>query len=90
MKKKQFKETIKDKEFQVLRDEYKIPFSCYACNKLMMNWDDKFFFRYGVCANCTINYIEGRELEESLLKDRKKLLIYVKNAIEKNKNRKPS
>lgn len=70
-----------EKISQELRDEYKVPFTCPACGLLMYNWDTKYFYRYGVCSNCSINYIEDRELSEALIKNRPGLLEYVKNSI---------
>lgn len=72
---------VEDEELDKLRDELKVPFSCYGCGKLMYNWDTQYFYRYGVCAHCTISHIEDRELDSELLRDRKKLLNYVKEQI---------
>lgn len=82
------KKLIDDKEereykfTQEQRDEFKVPFACHACNTLMYNWDRRWFYRRGVCASCSINYIEDRDLPEELLKNRPKLLEYVKEKIE--------
>lgn len=79
-----FKIIERDREFQDLRDEFKIPFACYGCNKLMENWDDKYFFKYKVCSKCAINYIEDRDLDPELLKDRNRVLDHVKEMIKKS------
>ncbi len=70
-----------EKISQELRDQYKVPFSCYACGCLMYNWDNSAFYKYGVCSDCSINYIEDRELPENLFRDRVALLEYVKTKI---------
>lgn len=76
---------VKD-EMQSIRDMYKMPFACYACNKLMYNFDNKPFFRYGVCQECFISWIDGRDLSEDLLRDRAGLLAYIKEKIEEKNN----
>lgn len=78
---------IHDQGWEELRDTYKIPFGCHACGKLMYNWDKQFFYRYGVCADCTVDFVEDRDLPAELLRDRKQLLDYVKKSIEEKKNR---
>lgn len=84
--KKPYKEIIRDTETDNLRNEFKVPMGCYCCGKLMENWDTKFFYRHGTCSDCYINYIEERNLPESLLKDRKALIDHIKSKIEeKNK-----
>lgn len=70
-----------EKISQELRDQYKVPFSCPGCGTLMYNWDTKYFYRYSVCADCTIEYIEDRQLPEDLVKDRASLLSYVKTKV---------
>ena len=72
-------------ELQKIRDEYKIPFGCHACGKLMYNFDNKPFYRHGVCQECFINWIDERDLPEELLKNRADLLAYVKEKIEQKK-----
>lgn len=84
---KPYKTIERDEEITSLRDEFKVPMGCYACGKLMENWDTNFFYRHGTCSECYINYIEERNLPEDLLKDRKKLVEHIKVKIEeKNKN----
>lgn len=73
-------------EIQNWRDQYKVPLACYACNKLMYNFDNKPFYRYGCCQECFINWIDERDLDENLLKDRARLLAYLKEKIEEKKN----
>lgn len=72
-------------EMQSIRDLYKIPLACPACNTLLYNWDNQFFYRHGICADCTILYVDDRDLPEDLKADRKKLLAYVKEKIAEKK-----
>ncbi len=83
-----YEDILKDPDFQDLRDLYKVPLGCPACNKLMYNWDTKFFYRHGVCADCTVDYIEDRDVPEAVKNHRKALLQFVKDGIEEKKNRK--
>ena len=80
-----FNFVTKDPEMDELRNEFKVPWTCPACNQLMMNWDDKFWYQKGVCCDCTINFVEGRKLDPALLKDRKALLEYVKKCFNAKK-----
>ena len=68
-------------EFQKIRDKYKIPFSCPACDKLMMNYDDRRFYQYGICNNCYICFIADRDFNKDFLRDRDKILNYIKQKI---------
>jgi len=74
-------------EFQKIRDQYKVPFACHACNKLMYNFDEKPFYQYGVCQECHIFYIADRDLSEEFLRDRPGLLTYVKEKIEEKEEK---
>jgi hypothetical protein len=86
-KEKGYKVITRDEETEKLRNEFKIPMGCYACGKLMENWDSNFFYRHGTCSECYINYIEGRDLSKELLEDRSELIKYIKCKVEeKNKN----
>lgn len=83
-----FENILRDPEVQQIRDQYKVPIACPACNKLMYNWDTKFFYRHGVCADCTVDYIEDRTIDPEIYNNRSKLLLYVKEMIEEKNNRK--
>lgn len=85
-KEKGYKTIIRDEETDILRNEFKVPMGCYACGKLMENWDTNFFYRHGTCSECYINYIEGRNLNEELLINRKELINHIKSKIEEKNN----
>jgi hypothetical protein len=75
----------RDDEMQKLRDQYCVPSCCRACGNLMFNWDNKYFYKNGVCCECTINWIEGRDLPEDVLKSRDSLVKYVLDCIQQKK-----
>lgn len=64
----------------------RVPFSCPACSKLMMNIDDASFYRFGVCITCEIDWVEGREIPNEIRTNRKSLTRWIKEKIEENKN----
>ena len=46
---------------QELRNSLKVPFSCPLCKLIMRGKSTQTYFKYGVCVNCTIQFVEGRE-----------------------------
>lgn len=79
-------ERKEQEEYENLRQSHRMPLACPACGSLFYNWDKSFYYRHGVCADCTIEYIEGRNLDEDLLRNREELAKYIKQKIsEKNK-----
>lgn len=68
--------------------ESRTPFACPACNEMLDNWSASYYNRWGVCANCYIDFLEGRDNlpEFPLNKDR---AAYCREKIaEKKKNSK--
>lgn len=41
--------------------KYKIPFSCPLCGLIMKGKSTQTYLKHGVCIDCTIQFIEGRE-----------------------------
>lgn len=70
-----------NKEYEETRRRYRMPLSCPACGSLFYNWDKQFYYKYGVCADCSIDYIEDRDLPHDLIRDWDRLLAYVKQKI---------
>lgn len=66
------------------KKELRMPISCKVCNKFMMNWDTKFFYSSGVCADCHINYIEGKESEMTTIAER---VEYCKKMIQEKQDK---
>lgn len=67
--------------------EARVPLACRACGRLLGKWDTQFIHRYGVCAECNVDWLEGRDL--SHLKSNEERLAYCKSKIEeKNAQRK--
>lgn len=46
---------------QEIRNKYKVPFSCPLCKRIMRGKSTQTYFKHGVCIDCTINFVEGRE-----------------------------
>jgi hypothetical protein len=44
------------------KQELRMPWACRSCDNLMMNIDQTPFYRWGVCRNCEVDYLEGRDL----------------------------
>lgn len=85
--KKGFVVVTKDPERQEMRYRDMIPYKCPACENFMQNLDDSYFFKWGVCSECAINYLEDRSSTEHLKHKKKESQEYVKLQIEnKNKN----
>ena len=83
---------MKDEEREVKIDQKErsrniVPWACHACGFLMYNWDKTPFYRYGVCSDCSINYVEDRDLPENLIRDRDKLIEYVKEKVAEKKEK---
>ena len=68
------------------KQELRMPWSCRACNAVMMNIDTTPFYRWGVCADCNINYLEGRDL--STLKSNSDRVEFCKAAIKEKERQK--
>jgi len=45
-----------------LRDKYKIPAWCPLCQRIMKGKSTQTYIQHGVCVNCVINFVEGREV----------------------------
>lgn len=43
------------------RQALRVPLACRACNTVLMNWDTKYHHTWGVCANCYIDHLQGRD-----------------------------
>lgn len=39
----------------------RIPIKCRACENWLYNWDRSYHLRWGVCADCYVDWLEGRE-----------------------------
>lgn len=39
----------------------RIPLSCPLCERIMRGKSSQTYFKHGVCVNCTIQFVEGRE-----------------------------
>lgn len=72
-----YKEIIRDEEIADLRQQYKVPYKCPACIQLIDNWDTKYWYLYGVCSNCFINYLDGRNLSDEIMRSQLKAQAYV-------------
>lgn len=68
------------------KQELRVPLACKACGTLLFNWDTQFIHRFGVCANCNVDWIEGRDL--SHLKSNEDRVEYCKSKIEEKNARK--
>lgn len=44
------------------KEALRTPIACKACRKFLMNIDNSYFNTWGVCCDCYVNYLEGREL----------------------------
>jgi hypothetical protein len=75
----------RDPEQQSLRDKYKMPYKCDCCSKFMEHVDDMYFYRWGVCSDCAINYLEDRQNLEHLKFNKDEAQSYVKSKIEQKK-----
>jgi hypothetical protein len=64
----------------------RMPVSCRACGALHMNIDTSSFFRYGVCKQCEVFYLEGRDI--SNLKTNEERVEFCKAGIAEKMNRK--
>lgn len=73
----------RDLDWQNLRDEYKMPYKCDCCSKFMFHVDNSYFFKWGVCSDCAILYLEDRPSVEHLKFNKKEAQEYVKSKIEK-------
>ena len=75
---------------KIIEDEQmvhdRIPTTCRACDSWMYNWDRTYHLRYGVCSDCYINYLEGRE-NLPTFKNNDERAIYVKQKIAEKKSR---
>ena len=49
----------KQEDPQTVHD--RVPFACRACGNMLYNFDHTYHLRYGVCANCHVDYLDGRE-----------------------------
>jgi hypothetical protein len=79
-----FKVVSQDPEMQELREIYAVPMGCPACGRLMTNWDNAPYYRFGICAECEVNYVKSKKAPEELKKDRKGLISFIKNKIEES------
>ena len=77
----------KFKEDENLTKE-RVPFSCGVCGNLMYNWDEQFFYRHGMCANCSIDWIEDRQREPGKFKSNADKVLYAKQKIAEKQARK--
>lgn len=75
----------RDEDWQKVRDEYKIPYKCPCCEKYMEHIDDSYFYRWGVCSDCSINYLEDRQNLEHLKFNKKESQAYVSLKIQEKK-----
>lgn len=75
---------MKQEDEQMIHD--RIPTSCRACNSWLYNWDRSYHLRYGVCADCYITYMEGRE-NLPAFKNNDERAEYVKQKIAEKKLR---
>lgn len=68
--------------------QHRVPERCPACLQGLDNWAiEKFFHRNGVCADCSILYIEQRKFPEGFFKTRNDKVVYCKQKIaEKTQN----
>lgn len=63
------------------RTKDRTPRICAACARGLDNWSvEKFYYRNGVCADCSIEYLEGR-FPDGHFKKREDKLVYVKQQI---------
>lgn len=69
------------------KKELRMPVGCKACGVFMKNWDTQFFNRSGVCSDCHINYIEGRDLN---LNSHAERVAHCKALIEEKQRKKSS
>lgn len=53
--------------------KHKLEFFCPHCKRITGTIDDKYLQKYGVCAECHVNYIEGRSVPEIDLSKYKKI-----------------
>ena len=77
-----YKIITRDEEFQELREKYSIPVGCPTCGRFMTNWDHKPFFAFGVCAECEVCWVRGRNLDPELVRNRDELQTHIKKKIE--------
>jgi hypothetical protein len=71
------------------KQELRVPLGCRACGTFLMNWDTQFVHRYGVCANCYVDWLEGREnLPE--FRGNADMVAYCKAKIEEKNTKKQS
>lgn len=82
----QFWVRVFTEEEQKERLEDKIPAYCPACNHFIDNWKAKNYYLWGVCYDCYIEHIEGRELSKE--KDLSTIRRVVKEKIELKKKAK--
>jgi hypothetical protein len=40
---------------------HRMPFDCPGCGCMFYNKDDSYYFKWGVCGDCYINFLEGRD-----------------------------
>lgn len=79
-----FWSSIDDQEMQDARQ----PLTCPGCNGLLYNRDSEPYNRWGVCADCVVDWIEGRENLPDFKNNNKLVGAYVKEKIaEKAKTR---
>lgn len=63
----------------------RMPIGCHACGKFMTNWDTSFFNRHGVCSECFVNYLDGRDLPD--LKRSEDKIAYCKSQVKEKQQK---
>lgn len=43
------------------REQYKVPAWCPLCQRIMKGKSTQTYIKHGVCVDCTIQFVEGRE-----------------------------
>lgn len=40
---------------------HRMPFACPGCGGMFYNKDDQYYYRWGVCSDCYVDFLEGRD-----------------------------
>lgn len=60
------------------RSELLPPTNCPCCSGGMDKWDDKHWFKYGICAHCFINYVADRAGINAQTAEKAKILDFAR------------